>query len=326
MIIVNEAFAARYWPGRDPLAQRVRVGGDDGPWLRVVGVAANTKYSSRSEAAPPIMMLPFAQHYSAQAKLHLRTDGDPAALAPALREAIRGVDPALPILALGTLSERTGASLLPQQIAASLIGTFGTVALLLSLLGLYGVLARGVAQRSREIGIRLALGAAPRSILRLVIGQGWRLTAIGLAAGLALAAAGARLLGAFLPGVGALDAAAFAGAAFVLAAGASLAMWLPARRALAIDPAHGAAKRVTFPWPHHACIRQTPFRRVSTSPKIASGPAPRRHRAGCSSPTTSPTCSKRCGCCSRARAIRSTPPPRRPASSPRSRTRNSTSS
>jgi ABC-type antimicrobial peptide transport system permease subunit len=183
------------------------------------------------------MMLPFAQHYSPQAKLHLRTEGDPAALAPALREAIRAVDPALPILALGTLSERTGASLLPQQIAASLIGTFGTVALLLSLLGLYGVLARGVAQRSREIGIRLALGAAPRSILRLVIGQGWRLTAIGLAAGLALAAAGARLLGAFLPGVGALDAAAFTGAALVLAAGASLAMWLPARRALAVDPA-----------------------------------------------------------------------------------------
>ena len=237
VIIVNEAFAARYWPGRDPLAQRVRVGGDDGPWLRVVGVAANTKYSSRSETAPPIMMLSFAQHYSSQAKLHLRTDGEPAALAPALRDAIRGVDPALPILALSPLSERVSGSLLPQQIAASLIGTFGTVALLLSLLGLYGVLARGVAQRSREIGIRLALGAAPRSILRLVIGQGWRLTAIGLAAGLALAAAGARLLAAFLPGVGALDVTAFAGAALVLAAGASLAMWLPARRALALEPA-----------------------------------------------------------------------------------------
>jgi ABC-type antimicrobial peptide transport system permease subunit len=183
------------------------------------------------------MLLSFAQHYAAQAKLHLRTTGDPAALAPAVRDAIRGVDPALPILALSPLSERVSGSLLPQQIAASLIGTFGTVALLLSLLGLYGVLARGVAQRSREIGIRLALGAAPRSILRLVIGQGWRLTAIGLAAGLALAAAGARLLAAFLPGVGALDAAAFGAAALVLAAGASLAMWLPARRALALEPA-----------------------------------------------------------------------------------------
>jgi predicted permease len=237
VLIVNQAYAARYWPGKDPLGQRISVSGPDGPFARVVGVAANTKYTSRSEAPLPIVAMPFAQHYRPLAKLHVRTAADPAALAPAIRDAIRSIDPALPVLELSTLSQRTSASLLPQQIAASLIGAFGAVALLLSLLGLYGVLARGVAQRSREIGIRLALGAAPGSILRLVLAQGWRLTAIGLAVGLAVAAAGARLLAAFLPGIGTLDAPAFAGAVLVLAAGASLAMWLPARRALAVDPA-----------------------------------------------------------------------------------------
>jgi predicted permease len=237
VIIVNETFAARYFQGRDPLAERVSITGPDGPWLRVVGVIANTKYSTRSEAALPIMLVPFAQHYAAQAKLHLRTTGDPSALVPALRDAVRSVDPALPILALGALSERASASLLPQQIAATLIGTFGGVALLLSLLGLYGVLARSVALRSREIGIRLALGAAPGAVMRLVLGQGWRLTAIGLALGLLLAAGAAKLAAAFLPGVSPLDPTAFASALLILTGAALLAMWLPARRTLSVNPA-----------------------------------------------------------------------------------------
>jgi len=237
VIVVNEAYAARYWPGRDPLAERVSVRGDDGPWLRVVGIVANTAYNSRSEAPPPTMLLPFAQHYHAAAKLHVRTAGDPAAIAPAVREVLRSVDASLPILAIGTMNERTSVSLLPQQIASSLIGTFGAVALLLSLLGLYGMLARTVAQRGREIGIRLTLGADPGGIVRLVIGQGSRFMVAGLIAGLALAAGLAQLLASFLPGVSPLDPTAFAGAAAVAAVAAFAAMWLPARRALAVDPA-----------------------------------------------------------------------------------------
>jgi predicted lysophospholipase L1 biosynthesis ABC-type transport system permease subunit len=236
VIIVNEAYAARYWPGRDPLAERVSVSGDDGPWLRVVGVIANTKYSSRGEAPTPMILMPFAQHYRPQAKLHVRAAGDPAALAPAVRAAIRSVDAALPVLALDTLTARTSTSLLPQQIAGWLIGSFGVVALLLSLLGLYGMLARAVAQRSREIGVRLALGAASGSIVRLVLGQGWRFTAAGLVIGLAVAAVGARLLSGFLPGVSPLDVSAYLGAAALLGSAATLAMWLPVRRALAVDP------------------------------------------------------------------------------------------
>jgi predicted permease len=237
VIIVNEAYAARYWPGRDPLAERVSASGDQGPWLRVVGLIGNTKYNSRGEALAPMILLPFAQHYRPEAKLHVRAAGDPAALAPALRAAIRSVDAALPVLALDTLTARTSTSLLPQQIASWLIGSFGIVALLLSLLGLYGMLARAVAQRSREIGVRLALGAASGSIVRLVLGQGWRFTAAGLIIGLAIAAAGARLLAGFLPGVSPLDVSAYLGAAALLGAAATLAMWLPVRRALAVDPA-----------------------------------------------------------------------------------------
>ena len=237
VIIVNEAYAARYWPGRDPLAERVSASGDQGPWLRVVGLIGNTKYNSRGEALAPMILLPFAQHYRPEAKLHVRAAGNPAALAPALRAAIRSVDAALPVLALDTLTARTSTSLLPQQIASWLIGSFGIVALLLSLLGLYGMLARAVAQRSREIGVRLALGAASGSIVRLVLGQGWRFTAAGLIIGLAIAAAGARLLAGFLPGVSPLDLSAYLGAAALLGAAATLAMWLPVRRALAVDPA-----------------------------------------------------------------------------------------
>jgi predicted permease len=237
VVIVNEAFAARYWPGRDPLAERVRSGPDGAPWMRVVGVVANTKYSSRAETPRPMIVLPFGQHYRSGAKLHVRTAGAPAALASSVRDAIRAVDPALPILSLNTLTERTSTSLLPQQIAGGLIGAFGLVALLLSLLGLYGMLARTVAQRSREIGVRLALGAAPGSIVRLVLGQGWRFTAIGLVAGLALAGAGAQLLGSFLPGISPLDASAYTGATALLGGAATLAMWLPVRRALCVDPA-----------------------------------------------------------------------------------------
>jgi predicted permease len=237
VIIVNEAFAARYWPGRDPLAERVRSGPEGAPWMRVVGIVANTKYTSRAEAPRPMIILPFGQHYRSGAKLHVRTAHAPAALAPSVREAIRAVDPALPVLALNTLTERTSTSLLPQQIAGGLIGAFGLVALLLSLLGLYGMLARTVAQRSREIGVRLALGAAPGSIVRLVLGQGWRFTAIGLVAGLALAGAGAQLLGSFLPGISPLDATAYTGATALLGGAATMAMWLPVRRALSVDPA-----------------------------------------------------------------------------------------
>jgi predicted permease len=237
VIMVNETFAARYFAGRDPLAERVSITGPDGPWLRVVGVTADTRYATRGEAALPIMLVPFGQHYAAPAKLHVRASGDPAALAPAVRDAVRSVDPALPILALGALSERTGASLLPQQIAATQIGTFGGVALLLSLLGLYGVLARSVTQRAREIGIRLALGATPDAVLRLVLRQGLRLTALGLAIGVLLAAGAAQLAASFLPGVTPLDATAFASAFLILAGAALVAMWLPARRTLSVDPA-----------------------------------------------------------------------------------------
>ena len=240
--------------------------------------------TTRSEAPRPIMMLPFAQHYTAQAKLHVRTVGDPAAFAPTLREAIRSVDPALPILALGSLSERTSVSLLPQQIAAALIGTFGVVALLLSLLGLYGMLARSVAQRSREIGVRLALGAAPAAVVRLVLGQGWRLTAarprprprprrgrVATPHRIPARREPARRRGLRRR----RDRTRGGGHARDVAAGPACPRGGPRR---------GPAKRVTFPWRHHACTRPIRFPPASTpatsaaAPRPAPSPPPRRGR------------------------------------------------
>jgi macrolide transport system ATP-binding/permease protein len=237
VIIVNEAFAQQYWPGQDPLQRRISVSGDDGPWLRVVGVVRNTKYNWLNEDARPIMYLPFWQHYASESTLHVKSTGPIDALVAPVREAIRGVEPTLPVLRLTTLEERTNVSLLPQRIAVGLTAAFGSLALLLAAMGLYGVLAQSVTQRTREIGIRLALGAGRHDVLQLVLRQGLVLVAVGAVIGLGLALGVTRFLATFLYGVSSVDPLAYAGAWLVLAVPAALAMWLPARRATAVDPA-----------------------------------------------------------------------------------------
>ena len=153
-----------------------------------------------------------------------------------LRDAIRAIDPAMPILTLATLDEQTSLALLPQRIAVRLIGSFGLLALLMAGIGLYGVLAQSVAQRTREIGIRVALGADPRHVVRLILGHGLALTAIGGGIGLAAAAGAASLVRAYLFGLSPVDPLAYGGGIAVLAASAVLAVWIPARRAAAVDP------------------------------------------------------------------------------------------
>jgi len=128
VIMVSAAYAARYWPGRDPLGERVSVTGPAGPWLRVVGVTADMKYTSRTEPATPIILLPFGQHYAAQAKLHLRTSGDPAALAPALRDAVRAVDPALPMSVAAICCGRSDTTVRSESAPMPRIGRAGSTA------------------------------------------------------------------------------------------------------------------------------------------------------------------------------------------------------
>jgi len=202
----------------------------------VVGVARDAKYRSLGEPAEPFLYLPLAQHYTPRA--HLVVGFDPAAPAPlgALREALASADSGLSGDRLESLARTVDASLFPARMGALLLGAFGVLALLLAVIGVYGVLAYSVGQRTREIGIRIALGAARGDVLRLVMGEGMLLVAVGLLVGLALAVAATRLLAGFLYGISPTDAVTF-GAVLLLLSGAALAAsWLPARRASRVDP------------------------------------------------------------------------------------------
>jgi len=230
--IVNETLARRFLDG-DAVGRTIWVSGGE---AEVVGVARDAKYRSLGEPAEPFLYLPLAQHYTPRA--HLVVGFDPAAPAPlgALREALASADSGLSGDRLESLARTVDASLFPARMGALLLGAFGVLALLLAVIGVYGVLAYSVGQRTREIGIRIALGAARGDVLRLVMGEGMLLVAVGLLVGLALAVAATRLLAGFLYGISPTDAVTF-GAVLLLLSGAALAAsWLPARRASRVDP------------------------------------------------------------------------------------------
>jgi macrolide transport system ATP-binding/permease protein len=229
--IVNEAFARRFWPGQDPIGKRI---GQPDAWREVVGVAKDGKYASLGEEPKPYFYLPLAQSYSTDLTLHVRT-GNPAALQGDLRVLVHALDSDLPIRMV-TMDEHLGLSVLPQRIGATLLGVFGALGLILASVGLYGVLAYSVALRRREIGVRIALGAAAADVRRLVVGQALRLVIAGVVAGLLVAFAAGRLASSFLFGVGAADPLTFAGVPLLLGAVAVLASGLPAHRAARIDP------------------------------------------------------------------------------------------
>jgi putative ABC transport system permease protein len=233
VVVVNHAFVRRYWPGEDPIGRVIHAWGE--PW-QVVGVARDGKYRTLGEDQLPFLYAPLAQRPSSRVTLVLRTAGDPAPLEPAVRALVHELDPNLPLERVATLREHLAAALLPARLAGLVIGGFGILALLLASLGVYGVVAYGVSQRRREIGIRIALGAVTRDVVRLAIGDGMRLVIMGLGGGILVAALGSRFLGGLLYGLAPLDPAAFLGAPVVFGLVALLACWLPARRAARVDP------------------------------------------------------------------------------------------
>jgi predicted permease len=235
VVVVNQAFAKRFWGDADPIGKRISIDGDNGPWREVVGLAKDGKYTSISESPLPFVYYPQLQVPDG-ITLHVRTAGDPRLLLSAVRREVATVAPAWMMERPRTLEENVGASLLPQRIAAGILGAFGVVALLLAAVGLYGVVAFAVAQRTREIGIRVALGAQSREVLRLVLRQGMVLAGVGLVVGLLLAVGVGRLLSGFLLGVGAADPLAFAVAAVTLVVVTAVASYVPARRAARVDP------------------------------------------------------------------------------------------
>ncbi len=234
--VVNEGFVKRFWPGQDPIGRRFREGGAQAPLIEVIGVARDGRYRTIGERQRALFYHPVAQDYAPAGTLIVRTAGDPLALAPAVRQVVQSLDPNLPVYGVRTLRTHMGASLFPVRTAAGLLTVFGALALLLASVGLYAVMTFAVGQRTREIGIRMALGAQRADVLGLVVRQGMALTAFGLAVGLWAAAWLSKFTATLLHSLEPTDPVTFAGIAALLALIALAACWVPARRAARVDP------------------------------------------------------------------------------------------
>ena len=236
--IVSAGLASRIWPGEDPIGKRVHIGGPNPPWRTVVGVAADIHHraldvTESSQFYVPERQWQFADNVVA---VVVRTQGDPTSVARAARAAVQSVDQTQPVTAVTTMEQVVSTSTAQRRLALMLFGAFASLALVLAVAGIYGVLAGAVAERTREIGVRSALGATPGAILRMIVVQGMRLAVAGLAIGLAGALSLGRLLQSLLYGIDAADPLTLGGVALLLAAVALAACVLPAIRALGVDP------------------------------------------------------------------------------------------
>lgn len=242
VVVINETLARKHWPNSNPIGERISFEGPgQGPWFEIVGVVGDTRHYGLDEPVRHALYIAHAQKpwpWLTWLTLTVRAagGGDPSALAPAVRSAISELDDALPPQRVATVNELYAASAARRRFAMSLTSAFAAIALALGTLGIYGVLSYAVAQRRREIGLRMALGADSGSVRRLVLRQGLATTAIGIAAGLAAAFAATRLMSSLLYGVSATDPATFAAVALLLTAVAVLASSIPARGATKVDP------------------------------------------------------------------------------------------
>jgi predicted permease len=232
VVIVNETFAKRFWPGQDPIGKRFSSGRAD---MEVIGVARDGKYWTITESPRPYFYLPYEQSFTGM-QLHVRYRGDETAVKETMRRAIQSIDPMIPILMLDSMEGQMGQAVLPQRIAGVLVGFFALLAILLASIGVYGVTSVVVAQRVPELGLRVALGATSREIVRLIVGRALFVAAGGIGVGLLVSALATRGLRSFLYGVSTLDPLSFGIAAVVLGLAAALAGLLPALRATRVDP------------------------------------------------------------------------------------------
>ncbi len=233
VMVVNEAFARRFWPGQEALGKRLLTGGTE--WSEVVGVARDGKYLSLTAEARPYVFLPALQDRSGTL-FHVQASVPPATLRDVIRREVSAVAPGWDVTNVRTMEDQLGVSLMPQRVATAVLSLFGGVALLLAAVGLYGVVAYSVASRSREIGVRIALGARQGDVSRLILRQGAMLAAWGVALGLPAGWGVSRVVSAFLIGDEATSVVSYVAAAGVLAGIALLASWIPARRAARVHP------------------------------------------------------------------------------------------
>ncbi len=233
--VANEAMAKHFWPNESALGKRFHFFGED--HLReIVGIVGNTVVNNIGEEPQPLAYLPMTQDYSPAATIQVRTLGRPEAVVAAVRGQVQSLDPSLAITNVETIGEVVSQGLWAPRMGAALLALFGGLALILAAVGVYGVLSYSVNQQTHEIGIRMALGAQPASVLWLVIGQGLQLAGAGLLLGLIGALAATQVLASLLFGVSTRDPVTFAGVSLVLLIAAILACYIPARRATRVDP------------------------------------------------------------------------------------------
>jgi predicted permease len=235
--VIDETLAQRYWPGENPVGAHLRNGGNSTPWARVIGVVGHVAHSDLGESGEEgKYYFPMGQQQVPYIRLVARTASAPALLSASIHDAVESVDPAQPVANLTSMPDLVEASLAPRRFVVTLLGVFAAAALAMAALGLYGVISYSVAQRTQEIGIRMALGAQQREVLAMVLGQGARMAGAGFVIGLGASIALSRALRSQLFHVNPFDPFTFAAAAAVLAAAVLLACYFPARRATRVDP------------------------------------------------------------------------------------------
>ncbi len=237
-VIISEALARRYWPNENPIGKRLREAGADNPWWSIVGVAAEVKYRGlpQNPNADPDVYFPLMQRPNGNINLAIRASVDPESLAPAVRGVLQKLDPDLAAYGVTTMAERVANQSTQSRFSAWLLSIFGALALALAAIGIYSVMAYAVEQRSREIGVRMAMGANAGDVLKMIIRQGLKLALLGVALGLAAALALTQLMKKLLFDVAAVDPATYGALTLLMTLIALVACWIPARRATKVDP------------------------------------------------------------------------------------------
>jgi putative ABC transport system permease protein len=237
-IVIDEEFARRYWPNEDPIGKRIAMGSEERPqYLTVLGVVGRVKMDGLGQDSKRVQgYFPFAQIPNSGMTVILKAAGDPNQLIAAVRQQVKTIDPDQPIYAIRTMVEIRAESVAPERLNLTLLSIFAGIALILAIVGIYGVMSYTVTQRTHEIGIRMAIGAQPRDVFRMVLRQGMMLTLIGVGVGLIWAFVVTRLMATMLFGVEPTDPATFAAIAALLTMVALVACYVPGRRATKVDP------------------------------------------------------------------------------------------
>jgi putative ABC transport system permease protein len=235
VFVINETLARRCWPNEDPLGKRIRYNSND-PWGEIVGVVEDVKFDGLHLESTPHLFEPYQQNAWAFLVVTIRSPLDKSTLLAAVRREVTALDPNLPISNVRMMEEVIAQSLATRRFVLLLFGLFAGLALLVATIGIYGVLSASVSQRTRELGVRIALGATRSNVRRLIVGQGLKLVLSGLVIGLVSALALKRVIGKLLFGVSPTDPTTFLVIAFLMIAVALLACWIPARRATKVDP------------------------------------------------------------------------------------------